>query len=72
MRRQTAKFDLKIVVGLLDRLEDIILVSLLATMLVLASTQILARNIFQSGFLWADNLVRVMVLLRNTVICRLS
>ena len=62
MKRQTAKLDLKMVVGFLDRLEDIILVSMLATMLVLASSQILARNIFQSGFLWADNLVRVMVL----------
>ena len=62
MKRQSAKFDLKIVVGLLDRLEDIILVSLLAAMLALASSQILARNILQSGFLWADNLVRVMVL----------
>ena len=50
------------VVGFLDRFKDIILVSLLAAMLGLAGCQILARNLFQSGFLWADNLVRVMVL----------
>ena len=56
------KFDLKGVAAFLSRLEDAILVSLLTAMLVLASVQILARNFFQSGILWGDILVRVMVL----------
>ena len=62
MKHQTVKFDLKVVAGLLNRLEDTILVSLLAAMLVLASAQILARNFLQAGILWGDYLVRVMVL----------
>ena len=62
MKHQTVKFDLKVVARLLNRLEDTILVSLLAAMLVLASGQILSRNFLQAGILWGDILVRVMVL----------
>ncbi len=62
MKHQTVKFGLKGVAAFLNRLEDAFLVSLLTAMLVLASVQILARNFFQSGILWGDILVRVMVL----------
>jgi TRAP-type C4-dicarboxylate transport system permease small subunit len=62
MKHQTGKFDLKFVAEFLNRLEDAILVSLLAAMLALVCTQILARNFLHAGFLWGDNLVRVMVL----------
>ncbi len=62
MKHQTVKFDLKVVAGFLNRLEDAILVGLLTGLLVLASAQILARNFFQAGILWGDILVRVMVL----------
>jgi TRAP-type C4-dicarboxylate transport system permease small subunit len=46
----------------LHRLEDGILVVLLATMIVLAFMQIVLRNGFDTGFTWADSLLRVMVL----------
>ena len=46
----------------LHRLEDLLLAVLLATMIVLAGTQILLRNLFDSGFVWIDPLLRVMVL----------
>ncbi len=35
---------------------------LLSAMIALASTQILLRNLFDSGFVWIDPLLRVMVL----------
>jgi TRAP-type C4-dicarboxylate transport system permease small subunit len=46
----------------LHRAEDALLVLLLSTMMVLASTQILLRNLFDSGFVWIDPLLRVLVL----------
>jgi TRAP-type C4-dicarboxylate transport system permease small subunit len=46
----------------LHRCEDALLALLLATMIVLAGTQILLRNLFDSGFVWIDPLLRVMVL----------
>lgn len=51
--------------GWIDRLhraEDGLLALLLTTMIVLAGTQILMRNLFDSGFVWIDPLLRVMVL----------
>jgi TRAP-type C4-dicarboxylate transport system permease small subunit len=46
----------------LHRVEDALLVLLLSAMIVLASTQILLRNLFDSGFVWIDPLLRVLVL----------
>lgn len=46
----------------LHRLEDGLLALLLATMIVLAGTQILLRNLFDSGFVWIDPLLRVILL----------
>jgi len=42
--------------------EDGILVLVLATMVVLAVAQIVLRNVFSSGLVWGDALLRVMVL----------
>ena len=46
----------------LHRAEDALLVLLLSTMIVLAGTQILLRNLFDSGFVWIDPFLRVLVL----------
>lgn len=46
----------------LRRLEDGVLALLLTSMILLASLQILLRNVFESGIGWADPLVRVLVL----------
>lgn len=43
-------------------LEDAFLVSLLLTMILLAVTQIVLRNGFDGGFLWAESFLRVLVL----------
>ena len=55
--------------GLIERLErlgrlaeDSVLVLMLTAMIVLASLQILLRNGFDTGFIWADELLRIMVL----------
>lgn len=44
------------------RVENALLAALLTAMILLASTQILLRNFFDSGFVWIDPLLRVMVL----------
>jgi TRAP-type C4-dicarboxylate transport system permease small subunit len=49
-------------VGLLHAVEDGILILLLTAMLLLGVTQILLRNVFDSGLLWAGPLLRVMLL----------
>ena len=46
----------------LHRVEDALLFILLSVMLVLAGLQILLRNFFDAGIIWADPLLRVMVL----------
>ncbi len=44
------------------RAEDALLAILLTAMIILASTQILLRNLFDFGFVWIDPLLRVLVL----------
>lgn len=46
----------------LHRFEDILLALLLSAMIVLAGMQIILRNLFDSGFVWIDPLLRVLVL----------
>ena len=46
----------------LHRAEDGLLVLLLSSMIVLAGTQIFLRNFFDSGFVWIDPLLRILVL----------
>ncbi len=43
-------------------LEDAVLVLLLGGMISLAAAQILLRNVFGSGLVWADELLRILVL----------
>ncbi|MFT5220720.1 MAG: C4-dicarboxylate transporter DctQ subunit [Planctomycetota bacterium] len=49
-------------VKLIHRVEDALLVFLLTVMIALACSQILARNLFDHGFIWIDPLLRVLVL----------
>ena len=53
---------MKRVIQLINRLEDWFLVSLVTVMVVLAVTQIVYRNLFDSGLSWADPMLRVLVL----------
>ncbi len=46
----------------LHRVEDALLVAGLGGMILLASAQIVLRNLFQSGFAWGDPVLRVLVL----------
>ena len=43
-------------------LEDAFLVALLAGMILLATGQIVLRNVFETGFIWGDELLRIMLL----------
>lgn len=43
-------------------LEDAVLVILLGAMIALAAGQILLRNVFDAGFFWTDELLRMLVL----------
>ena len=42
--------------------EDAVLVLILGTMILLAATQIILRNFFDIGFMWSDELLRLLVL----------
>lgn len=50
------------IIRMLERVEDGILISLLLAMIGLAVIQILLRNFFETGILWADPLIRNLVL----------
>ena len=45
-----------------SRLEDLLLATLLGAMIVLAVAQIVQRNLFDNGFVWTDELLRLLVL----------
>ncbi len=47
---------------IMDQVEDSILVGLLLLMIVLAVLQILLRDLFGTGIVWSDVLVRILVL----------
>lgn len=51
-----------LVLRILRGAEDTILVGILAVMIVLASIQIFMRNFFDAGLIWADPMLRVLVL----------
>ena len=61
MTSKKAGFPQKIVM-LLQKIEDGILVGLLLLMIFIAVLQIFLRNLFDSGILWGDPLVRILVL----------
>ncbi len=52
----------KPVIRVLRRVEDGILALILAAMIALAAYQVIARNLFDTGLLWGDALVRVLVI----------
>lgn len=62
MRNNQQKSFTKRVRSVLYRIEDGILVGLLLLMIGLAVTQIFLRNLFDSGIVWSDILVRILVL----------
>lgn len=46
----------------LYRIEDFVVTILLSSILLLSITQIILRNFYDSGFIWADSLIRILVL----------
>ncbi len=50
------------IISYLQKLEDGILITLLLVMIIMAVLQIVLRNMFNSGILWGDGLVKVLVL----------
>lgn len=50
------------IIRFLEKIEDSLLIILLLVMISLAVLQIILRNLFDSGILWADPLVRILVL----------
>lgn len=56
------KKALNMLLTVIHRLEDSILVGLLLTMIGLAVSQIVLRNLFDTGITWADSLLRILVL----------
>jgi TRAP-type C4-dicarboxylate transport system permease small subunit len=61
MTNKQKKLPLNIVI-FLQKIEDGILIGLLLLMIFVAVLQIFLRNLFDSGILWADPLVRTLVL----------
>lgn len=50
------------IIRFLEKIEDSLLIALLLIMISMAVLQIILRNLFESGILWADPLVRTLVL----------
>ena len=50
------------VLRFLGNVEDALLASVLGVMIVMATVQIVLRNVFDTGLLWADPMLRVSVL----------
>jgi len=50
------------ILQLIARIEDGLLVILLSTMIVLAGSQIILRNIFSTGFVESDSILKILVL----------
>lgn len=53
---------MRTIIQYLHRLEDSLLVGLLSLLIILASAQIFMRNVLDTGIVWIDPLLRVMVL----------
>lgn len=62
LRSKQNKSSLQRLLHYTNVLEDGLLALLLATMVIIASVQILLRNVFDTGFAWGDPLLRIMVL----------
>lgn len=61
MTSKNTSFTLTIITAL-QKIEDYILIGLLLSMICIAVLQIVMRNLFDSGILWGDELVRILVL----------
>lgn len=53
---------LKLLDRALSKVESVLLIVFLGTMLLLAFAQVVLRNVFGTGFVWADTIVRHLVL----------
>ncbi len=53
---------MRVLIKTVHQIEDVLLIVLLSSMIALASTQILLRIFFEYGLIWAEPLLRVMVL----------
>jgi len=62
MNEQPRKSFLERSQGIVERVEDSILVGLLLLIIVMAVLQILLRDLFATGIVWSDVLVRILVL----------
>ncbi len=62
MNKPVSKSFLKQIQTILYGVEDAILVGLLAVMIGMSVTQIVLRNLFETGIAWSDVLVRILVL----------
>lgn len=50
------------VISLINKFEDVLLVFILSSMILLAVFQIVSRNLFSEGIVWIDPLLRILVL----------
>ena len=50
------------IISLINKFEDVLLVSILSSMILLAVFQIVSRNLFSEGIVWIDPLLRILVL----------
>jgi len=50
------------ILSLIDKFEDALVIFFLFNILLLAITQIVLRNIFNSGLIWGDSLLSILVL----------
>ena len=50
------------IISLINKFEDVLLASILSSMILLAVFQIVSRNLFSEGIVWIDPLLRILVL----------
>ncbi len=62
MNKKSTKLILDHIHVVLHRVEDSILVGLVVLMIGTAVMQILLRNLFESGIVWGDTMIRILVL----------
>jgi TRAP-type C4-dicarboxylate transport system permease small subunit len=62
MTQSNPKHLLERIRGFLNRFEDGILAGLLISMMTIAVMQILLRNLFETGIVWGDAMLRMLVL----------
>ena len=62
MMQSNLKRHLERIQDLLNRFEDGVLIGLLISMMTVAVTQIFLRNLFETGIVWGDAMLRMLVL----------